>query len=137
MDSILVAFNLVKFMSECIQWCAQVSSHGPCDSKSRVLPIKPAFHDTGPSDGASSVQMRKEIDGFLDSGDALSQRSAWGPGMKHMTLFYNCCGGGLVTKSCPTLETMDCSLPGSSGHGILQVRILEWVAISFSRNPSS
>ena len=51
MDSILVAFNLVKFMSECIQWCAQVSSHGPCDSKSRVLPIKPAFHETGPSDG--------------------------------------------------------------------------------------
>ena len=28
---------------------------------------------------------------------------------------------------------MDCSLPASSIHGILQVRILEWVAISFSR----
>ena len=28
---------------------------------------------------------------------------------------------------------MDCSLPGSSVHGILQARILEWVAISFSR----
>ena len=28
---------------------------------------------------------------------------------------------------------MDCSLPGSSVHGILQVRILEWVAISFSK----
>ena len=43
-------------------------------------------------------------------------------------------GGGLVTKSCPTLcEPMDCSLPGSSGHGILQARILEWVSISFSR----
>ena len=52
MDStILVAFNLVKFMSECIQWCAQGSSRGSCDSKSRVLPIKPSFHDTGPSDG--------------------------------------------------------------------------------------
>ena len=87
--------------------------------------------------GASSVQMRKEIVGFLDSGDAVSQRSAWGPGMKHMALFYNCCGGDLVAKSCPTLETMDCSLAGFSVHGILQVRILEWVAISFSRNPSS
>ena len=31
---------------------------------------------------------------------------------------------------------MDCSLPGSSVHGILQVRILEWVAISFSRGSS-
>ena len=31
---------------------------------------------------------------------------------------------------------MDCSLPGSSVHGILQVRILEWVAISFSRGYS-
>ena len=30
-------------------------------------------------------------------------------------------------------NSMDCSLPGSSVHGILQARILEWVAISFSR----
>ena len=44
-------------------------------------------------------------------------------------------GGGLVTKSCPTLVTpwTVCSLLGSSVHGILQARILEWVAISFSR----
>ena len=41
-----------------------------------------------------------------------------------------------VTQSCPTLcDPMD-SLPGSSVHGILQARILEWVAISFSRGPS-
>ena len=41
--------------------------------------------------------------------------------------------GGLVTESCPTLaDPMDCRLPGSSVHGILQARILEWVAISFS-----
>ena len=40
----------------------------------------------------------------------------------------------LVTQSCLTLcNTMDCTLPGSSVHGILQVRILEWVAIPFSR----
>ena len=39
-----------------------------------------------------------------------------------------------VAKSCPTLcDTMDCSLPGSSVHGIFQARILEWVAISSSR----
>ena len=40
----------------------------------------------------------------------------------------------LVTQTCPTLcNPMDCSLPGSSVHGILQARIVEWVAISFSR----
>ena len=39
-----------------------------------------------------------------------------------------------VTQSCPTLcNPMDCSLPGSSVHGIFQARVLEWVAISFSR----
>ena len=39
-----------------------------------------------------------------------------------------------VAQSCPTLcVPMDCSPPGSSVHGILQARILEWVAISFSK----
>ena len=41
----------------------------------------------------------------------------------------------LVTQSCPTLcDPMDCSPPSSSVHGILQARILEWVAISFSKD---
>ena len=39
-----------------------------------------------------------------------------------------------VAQSCPTLcDPMDCSPPGSSVHGIIQARILEWVAISFLR----
>ena len=39
-----------------------------------------------------------------------------------------------VAQSCPTLcDPMDCSLPGSSIHGIFQARVLESVAISFSR----
>ena len=39
-----------------------------------------------------------------------------------------------VVQSCLTLcDPVDCSTPGSSVHGILQARILEWVAISFSR----
>ena len=38
-----------------------------------------------------------------------------------------------LLQSCLTLcDPMDCSPPGSSVHGILQTRILEWVAISFS-----
>ena len=36
-------------------------------------------------------------------------------------------------QSCPTLrDPMDCSLPGSSVHGIFQARVLEWGAIAFS-----
>ena len=42
-----------------------------------------------------------------------------------------------VVQSCPTLcDPVDCSLPGSSLHGFLQAKILEWVAISFSRGSS-
>ena len=42
-----------------------------------------------------------------------------------------------VTKLCPTLcDSMDCSPPGSPVHGISQARILEWVAIPFSRGSS-
>ena len=42
-----------------------------------------------------------------------------------------------VTQSCPTLcDPTDCSLPGSSICGIFQARIMEWVAISFSRGSS-
>ena len=43
----------------------------------------------------------------------------------------------LVAQPCLTLcGPMDCSPPGSSVHAISQVRILEWVAIFFSRGPS-
>ena len=42
-----------------------------------------------------------------------------------------------VAQSCPTLcDPMDCSLPGSSVHGIFQAIVLEWVAISFSKGSS-
>ena len=38
-----------------------------------------------------------------------------------------------VAQSCLTLhDPMDCSLPGSSIHGIFQARVVEWVAIAFS-----
>ena len=49
---------------------------------------------------------------------------------------WSCCC--LVAKSCLTLcDPMDCSLPGSSVHGISQTRILEWVAIPFSKGSES
>ena len=42
-----------------------------------------------------------------------------------------------VARSCPSLcDPLDCSLPRSSVHGIFQARVLEWVAVSFSRGSS-
>ena len=54
----------------------------------------------------------------------------WSQGKEGQTEFVKV----LVIQSCPALcDPMDCSLLGSSIHGILQARILEWVAIPFSR----
>ena len=56
---------------------------------------------------------------------------------QHSTKEHPLCGfsnTSEVVQSCPTLcDPMDCSLPASSIHGIFQARVLEWVAISFSR----
>ena len=42
-------------------------------------------------------------------------------------------GEGEVAQSCPTpSDPMDCSLPGSSVHGIFQARVLEWGVMAFS-----
>ena len=59
------------------------------------------------------------------------------PSSGNTVLLSSSGGGDLVAKSCPTLcNILDCSLPGSSVRGISQARILEWVAISFSRGYS-
>ena len=53
------------------------------------------------------------------------------------TVIRICSSSCLITKSYLTLSnTMDCSSPDSSVHGIFQARILDWVAISFSRGSS-
>ena len=55
------------------------------------------------------------------------------PALTQSKLYKSC----LVAQLCLTLcDRMDCSPPGSSVHGIFQVRIPEWVAISFSRESS-
>ena len=61
--------------------------------------------------------------------------------LKKYIFMLKCCycakGKKKVTQSCPTLwVSMDCSPPGSSVHGTFQARLLEWVAISFSRETS-
>ena len=45
-------------------------------------------------------------------------------------------GNGYPLQYSGLENSMDCSSPGSSAHGILQARILEWVAIPFSKGPS-
>ena len=55
-------------------------------------------------------------------------------GRESLTMLYI---PGKLLQLCPTLcDPMDCSLPGSSVHGILQARVLEWVAMPFSRGSS-
>ena len=50
---------------------------------------------------------------------------------------FACLSESEIAQSCPTLcNPMNCSLLGSSVHGIFQARVLEWVAISFSRGSS-
>ena len=50
-------------------------------------------------------------------------------------LKWDACMHAKSLESCPTLcDPMDSSPPGSSAHGILQARILEWIAMSFCRN---
>ena len=50
---------------------------------------------------------------------------------------FRCMYVSIVTQSCLTLcDPMDCSPPGGSSHGIFQTRMLEWVAIPYSRGSS-
>ena len=54
-----------------------------------------------------------------------------------MCVWYFSVSESEVAQSCPTLcDPMDCSLPGSSIRGIFQARVLEWVAVSFSKGSS-
>ena len=56
--------------------------------------------------------------------------------LPHCVCVHACTHAQLL-QSCPTLcDPTDCSPPGSSVHGIIPARILEWVAISFSRESS-
>ena len=70
---------------------------------------------------------------FKEQNAQLGQSPGKSPGMKPRSFSVYV----LVTQSCPTLcDLMDYSLPGSSVHETFQSRILEWVAISFSRGSS-
>ena len=75
---------------------------------------------------------RPEIKGVLQLNAVWDPEWESGPEKGHE--WKNWC---VCAQSCLTLcDPMDCSSPGSSVHGILQARILEWVATSFSRGSS-
>ena len=54
-----------------------------------------------------------------------------GPLADTWVLFFQVCVCVIVAQSCPTLcDPMDCSLPGSSVHGIFEATVLEWGTIA-------
>ena len=80
-----------------------------------------------PTQGAGSQSLVRELDPVSCSWDPAQ------PKKKKKRLKKE----SEVSQSCPALcYPLDCSPPGSSIHGIFQARVLEWVAISFSRGSS-
>ena len=84
----------------------------------------------------------EEISIFVNTSDYLFCHFVSHPSKHRTTLMFTpsphntVCTGHVcsVAQLCPTLcDPKDCNLPGSSVHRIVQTRILEWVAISFSR----
>ena len=86
----------------------------------------------------SGRQCRTGKPGVLQSmGSQRVRHTEWLNNNKDLTVLISKKMKMLVTQSCPTLcDLMDYSLPGFSVHEISQVRILKWVAISFSRGSS-
>ena len=85
-------------------------------------------HDT--LDQAWTGKLYKQVVQDCQSPASMATDSSW-------TSFMTSCMHSKLPQSCPTLcGPIDCSLPGSSVHGILQARILQWVAMSSSRGSS-
>ena len=88
--------------------------------------LRPPWDSPGQNTGVGSLSL---LQGIFPT-------QASNPGLPHCRqILYQL--ESEVAQSCPTLcDPVDCSPPGSSIHGILQAKILEWVAISFSRGSS-
>ena len=70
------------------------------------------------------------------SATAASNCAPWGDSEETKTVYVFACSVTSVVSFLTLCNPVDCSLPGSPVHGILQARILEWVAMPSSRGSS-
>ena len=127
---------------EIVCCCLQLpSGWRPPSSTSPVLAAKPLSVKTLPRDVIWSMwtwfSLCTNQTPLLNNMVMASGFSIWAASEVCVSLYVLYCLDCLVAQSCLTLcDPMDCSPPGSSVCGISQARILEWVAISFSRGSS-
>ena len=101
-------------------------------SQQKLLIFKITFlfwKDVGCIKKAAEVQSSKKHGAFL----YILHPASTNINILHMVTRYIILSCSVMSDS---LYLMDCSLPGSSVHGIFQARILEWVAVSYSRGSS-
>ena len=107
-----------------------------------TLATNPTLENKPAVDGYLSFLWSKSERGLSGERSGSGESWSWDSAIHWLSPFHKLFrlwapGSVSVTQSCPTLwDPMDCSPPGSSVHEILQARILEWIAIRFSRAPS-
>ena len=103
-----------------IKWCRAKAN--------RVLPRKHTDHSKHPLPSTQETTLHMDITRWsIPNSDWLCSLQS------KMEKIYVAATAAKSLQSCLTLSNpMDCSLPGSSIHGIFQARVLEWVAIAFS-----
>ena len=128
--------QMMNFLSAPKMWFIKFSSLGTFQKHSYEISIEmKSVRTLWPSSSISRIHPTDVLTHLLITGGARRFTEALlivakGWKLSKCLLF----GGGLVAKSCLTLATpWTCNLPGTSVRGILQTRILEWVAISFSK----
>ena len=110
----------------CRHWCTQCPQ--PC---SRPPPTHASTRDSGQSQASLGQSLLGSL--LLSPGSWCTQCSVCA--LPESVSPFLC--KSEVAQSCLTFwDPMDCNLPGFSVHGIFQARVLEWVAISFSRGSS-
>ena len=116
-------------------FCPLVSHCLPLAKSCQCRGLENASYSCQPLCGKDQSRRSKDLKAAVRTGSGSfisSQRSS----LSLRMCMYVCCAK--LLQSCPSLcDPMDCSPPGSTVHGILQVRILEWVAMPSSRRSSS
>ena len=129
------------------------SHHGPSDSQAgrcqqpllelvglqslKVAPSEPLGCETQTHPYCPHPQLRPRREAGASTVWATQHHPSPTPAPQRLCWKSLECVVSLVSQSCPTLLwPRDCSPPGSSVHGIFQARILDWVAIFFSRGAS-